>query len=102
MDASFYRTYQFDTLYHIGIVLVWLFCWDWISRHVTSKYFFQFLKYLSENITQVYCIQWIVIMWLLPVFGFHQLNLSLSVFCIVLTSSLTLFISVFLKLTSKE
>ena len=91
--ASFYRTYPADTLYHIGIVFVWLAVWQWVADHTPRNWFFRGLGYLSDHITQVYIIQWVLICWLLPLAGFQRLNVWESLAVLPVTSFLTLFIS---------
>jgi uncharacterized membrane protein len=96
-SVSFYRTFPASTLQHIGIVLVILCIWEWMSKYVASNYFFTLLTYMSRNITQVYIIQWIVIAWLLPVFGYQDLNFSLSILAILSTTLITLAISLLIN-----
>jgi uncharacterized membrane protein len=93
LPSAFYRTGSLDTIFHIGVVLVALSCWDWVSNNVKQNHFFRLLTYLSENITQVYIIQWILICWLFPFFGYQTLGLFSSLCTIILNSFLTLAIS---------
>ncbi|HSZ86199.1 MAG TPA: heparan-alpha-glucosaminide N-acetyltransferase domain-containing protein, partial [Puia sp.] len=74
-ELSFYRTYPNDTMIHLGIVLVWLSCWDWIQDNVKDNFFFKILRYMSRHITKIYIIQWIIICWLLPIFAYQKLDL---------------------------
>jgi len=100
--SIFYRTNPFDTTLHIGVVFVALSIWDWISINVKQNHFFRLLTYLSEHITQVYIIQWVIICWLLPIFGYQTLSFIPSVFCILLTTFLTLTISFFINVRMKK
>jgi uncharacterized membrane protein len=96
-DSSFYRTYPFDTMIHIGIVLITLNSWQWIHENVKPNHFFDLLTYMSRNITAIYLVQWVIICWLLPFFGYHQLGFLKTLCAIALTSSLTFVISFFFK-----
>ncbi|SRR6266536_6114607 len=100
--SSFYRTYPADTIQHIGIVLITLDLWELVERYVKPNYFFKLLSYSSLHITQIYCIQWILIFWLLPLFGYQQLDLIPSLFCIILTTIITYFLSFCLNVYGKR
>jgi uncharacterized membrane protein len=99
--TSFYRTYYDDTMIHLGIVLITLSVWEWISRNVKDNHFFEVLSYMSRNITGIYVIQWILICWLLPLFGYHDLVIPGSLFAMSCTTGLTITISFFFKKSSK-
>lgn len=77
--TSFYRTCPPNTCCHMGIVLLWLAGWHWVSRCIRDNVCFGLLTCLSQNITWVYLIQWILIAWLLPVIGFRKLDLTSSI-----------------------
>jgi uncharacterized membrane protein len=89
-QTSFYRTGPWHTMQHMGFVCSWLTVWHIIARIFKYNWFFRFLASLSRGITLIYIIQWPLICWLLPVFGYHQLNMSESII-ISLTISLTVF-----------
>lgn len=79
-ETTFYRTCPPSTLYHMGIVLMWLAGWHWVSRWcIRDNVCFGLLTSLSQNITRVYLIQWILIAWFLPVIGFRKLDLISSI-----------------------
>ncbi|MGI8583216.1 MAG: heparan-alpha-glucosaminide N-acetyltransferase domain-containing protein [Chitinophagaceae bacterium] len=94
---SFYRTYPPSTLQHIGIVLITFYVWNIFSRYVSPNYFFSFLTYMSRNITQIYCIQWILVCWMLPIFGYQQLDLFSSISAMVIITACTLFVSIYIN-----
>ena len=100
--VSFYRTFPWDTVGHLGIVLVALYCWQWIETHTRSNNFFKLLTYCSRNITQLYIIQWMVIIWLLPFFGYRQLDYFTSVIAIMITCTGSFGISVGINLVRKD
>jgi hypothetical protein len=77
-STGFYRTYPFDTLWHMGIVLLTFCFWQWAATHIRRNRFFELLTYSSEHITQLYIIQWILICWLLPIIGYQQLGVGAS------------------------
>jgi uncharacterized membrane protein len=95
-SVSFYRTRPGDTAIHLGIVLGWLWIWEGLSSYVKSNAFFRLLQFASRNITMIYLIQWPLICWLLPLFGYQQLgylsSMSAAVVLTVLTFLLTLLV----------
>lgn len=97
-SISFYRTLPLDTLQHIAVVLLVLYAWEWLYNHVMQNHFFRLLSYMSRHITQVYILQWIIIAWMLPFYGYHELDFTATLMAITFTTGLTFFISVLLNL----
>jgi hypothetical protein len=87
--ASFYRTAAPETLFHVAVVLITLYVWHWLDGHVQRNHFFMLLEYSSKRITRLYIIQWIVIMWLLPVTGYQEHELGVSTVLSIFTTGLT-------------
>jgi hypothetical protein len=77
--VSFYRTYPDQTLMHLGFTVAWFGKWHFIAKKFTGAKVFTFLCFLSRNITLIYFIQWVLIFWCFPLFGYHRLDLSMSV-----------------------
>jgi hypothetical protein len=84
--AGFYRTGPAATIWHTGIVLITLFAWQLISHQFKTNLFFRLLNYSSRNITILYFIQWVIILWLLPIFGYHTLNTTSSIYVMLAIS----------------
>lgn len=87
--TSFYRTGPWHTMQHIGFVCSWLSVWHIIAGLFKYNWFFRFLSFLSRGITLIYIIQWPLICWLMPVIGYHQLNISES---IIISLAISLFV----------
>jgi hypothetical protein len=92
-SVGFYRTYPGETIIHIGIVLMWMSAWHWISKKIPANRFFHLLSYCSRNITSLYIIQWLLISWMLPFIGYHVLGIRSSMIVMILTTLLTFSIS---------
>jgi|SRR6185312_5952686 len=75
---SFYRTRFGDTAVHLGIVLVWLWVWEGVATYVKPNAGFRLLTFASRHITLIYLIQWPIICWLVPLFGYQHLGGWLS------------------------
>ncbi|MHB1921593.1 MAG: hypothetical protein ACYCOO_05090, partial [Chitinophagaceae bacterium] len=86
---NIYRTTPAGTLYHLGIVLIWLFLVHRVVEVVPENSFFDLLTYLSRHITRIYFIQWVLVCWMLGIVGYHQLNLPA---CLILMTGLTLLV----------
>jgi hypothetical protein len=90
--GDFYRTGQGGTLYYTGFVLVWLYVCHLAVKWLPDNKFFNLLTTLSKHITRIYLIQWILIFWLIGLIGYRQLNVAASVVCILVVTSLVIFI----------
>jgi hypothetical protein len=102
IEASFYRAYPWDTVGHAGLVLITLYVWEWLDRYITPNPFFYLLEYCSRNITTIYVVQWILIIWLLPFFGYQELGYYRTLMAIVITSSLTFLITLIINKLKKN
>lgn len=97
-EAGFYRTGPFETIAHIGIIGITLFAWHIAAHRIRKNQFFQLLEYSSEHITQIYCIQWILICWLLPFIGYQQLGVWASCVMAIATTGMTYMIATMINL----
>lgn len=88
--TSFYRIGPWHTIQHVGFVCSWLTVWHIIAGLFKYNWFFRFLSFLSRGITLIYIIQWPLISWLMPIFGYQHLNIPES-----LTISLMISLVVF-------
>ncbi|WP_018629604.1 heparan-alpha-glucosaminide N-acetyltransferase domain-containing protein [Niabella aurantiaca] len=94
---GFYRTPVNVTCWHLGVVLVCLSCWHLIATRIRSNLFFDLLSYSSKNITLIYLIQWVMICWLLPVFGFRELDAVHSAIVMTVTTADTYILTFFIN-----
>ncbi|ANH81688.1 hypothetical protein A8C56_12460 [Niabella ginsenosidivorans] len=94
---GFYRTPFPETCCHLGIVLLTLYIWYWVSKQVKDNLFFKLLTYSSKNITLLYFIQWVLICWLLPIFGFRKLDTFHSAMVMVIATADTYILTFFVN-----
>lgn len=94
---GFYRTPASATFFHLGIVLVCLCCWYYIAMIIKNNLFFDVLNYSSKNITIIYFVQWGLICWLLPVFGFRELDTVHSAMVMTVTTVDTYILTFFVN-----
>jgi hypothetical protein len=86
-NTHFYRAGPGATLLHSGFVLVWIALFLLLANLIKRLPGTLLMQYLSRHITIIYIAQWIIILWLFPVFGYNRLDLAGSVKAIILTSS---------------
>jgi uncharacterized membrane protein len=101
-STSFYRTRPAETAIHVGIVLIWLWIWEGLAIYVKSNAFYRLLQFTSRHITLIYFIQWPLICWLLPLFGYQQLTGWASFSVAVTVTLLTLFLSLLILASRRE
>jgi Heparan-alpha-glucosaminide N-acetyltransferase, catalytic len=100
--SSFYRTGPLDTILHVGVLFVFLSIWHWLSGNVKHNACFQLFSYCSRHITQIYILQWVLIFWALPVFGFRDLGFLSTGIAMIIITGLTLSISLLVRLAKKN
>jgi uncharacterized membrane protein len=101
-STGFYRTRPAETAIHVGIVLIWLWICEGLAVYVKSNAFYRLLQFASRHITLIYFIQWPLICWLLPLFGYHELAGWASFNVAVSMTLLTLFLSLLILASRRE
>lgn len=87
--GDFYRTTAPETIRHLGIVLLSLAAWHFLEKAPVAGLFFRLLEYAARHITLLYCIQWILVVWLLPFAGYLSLGYTASLIAITCTTTAT-------------
>ncbi|WP_300597150.1 heparan-alpha-glucosaminide N-acetyltransferase domain-containing protein [Niabella sp.] len=85
-QAEFYRLGRGGTLFHIGLALGWILLFVWLAKNVKGNYLFRLLQWLSDHIMLAYILQWIVIFWCFPLFGYNRLGTVPSLLVLCLTT----------------
>jgi len=101
-SINFYRTRPSDSTAHLGIVLVWLWIWEGMATYMKPNAGFRLLSFASRHITLIYLIQWPLICWLLPLFGYQELGGWSSFNVAASMTLLTLFLSLLILASSRE
>lgn len=90
-NLTFYRLGPGGTLLHCGLVLLWLNICHFLAPKLRKRRRFLFIFYwCSTNITVIYFIQWVLICWLFPFFGFMKLDLIETLNAVIVISWLTI------------
>lgn len=86
-NRTFYRLGPGGTIFHCGLVLLWLCLCALIGRKLNAAHpFLKCLRWCSVNITIIYIAQWVAVIYLLPIFGFMDLGLINTLIAVVVVS----------------
>lgn len=91
--VSHYRTPAADTLFHLGIVLLWLALFNWLSQKLKDNFVFSLLSFCSKQISFIYITQWLLIFWCIPIAGYQSLDLIHTFYWMIAITATTLLCS---------
>lgn len=87
--ANFYRSAPPSTLFHISVVLVWLY----LIHILYGQPFFtrtcSFFGWLSKHITSIYILQWIIVFWCLPAAGYAHNGIWQTITWMIILTAVT-------------
>lgn len=90
--GDYHRSGIGGVLFIMGFILIWLPFFEWLSKKFKKNLIFDYLTFLSKNITYIYIIQWLLIGWGVLIFDTNKqyagINSIQIVTCIILTSLL--------------
>lgn len=100
---DFYRTRPTDTIFHIGIVLLWLQLFHGLSGKIMSNPIFILLTFCSKHITVIYILQWILICWCMAFTGYMELSFfPTALWMIGITGATLLFTYIYHKYAHRK
>lgn len=102
VTTSFYRTNPSESLYHLGLVLLWLFFLHQLSKFIHTTLVTKLLCFCSKHITLIYFLQWIFIFWCVPFAGYQQLGLIPTVCWMLSMTILVLFLTYVLTYAKRK
>ncbi|HMR81986.1 MAG TPA: hypothetical protein PKE30_02605 [Niabella sp.] len=101
-NQNLYRLGPGGTIYHLGAAIAWMVLLIFLSFKIKLNTFFSFLEWLSLHITPIYFIQWMVIMWMIPVFTYHGLNVTQTLLAMIVSTMISFCLaSLFEKIKSR-
>ncbi|MBZ4190454.1 acyltransferase family protein [Niabella beijingensis] len=100
--TEFYRLGRGGTLFHIGLAMGWVLLFIGLAKKIRKNYFFDLLQWLSDNILLAYILQWIVIFWCFPLFGYNRLQLFSSLLAVYATATTSFLLLFFILSGSKK
>jgi uncharacterized membrane protein len=78
-EALFWRTYPDKTLMHLGFVMMWVGGWLRVTGYgLQVNMVIRLLSFCGRRITVIYLVQWVVIFWMLTLFGYQCLDVGES------------------------
>lgn len=91
-SADFYRLGPGGTIFHAGLLLLWICLCHLLVEKINPprcSQFFGLMTWYSTNITIIYVIQWILVIYCLPFFGFMTLGTAGTLMAAGIISLLT-------------
>lgn len=88
--SNYYRLGPAATLKHISFTYIILAIFGLNQNKFQNNNFRGLLKFLSTNITRYYKIQWILIVWLMPIFKYGKNNVLKTAFAGLLNTYLAI------------
>ncbi|NCU06197.1 MAG: DUF1624 domain-containing protein, partial [Chitinophagaceae bacterium] len=73
--SVFYTPLPFQLIKHIGFIFCWVGIWHLCTPYIKHSTAGRLLIFCSRNLTSSYCIQWPLICLLIPLLGFHSMNI---------------------------
>lgn len=101
-SVIFYKPSSIQCIKHIGFVIGWVGLWHLITPLLKNTTFGNLLIFCSRNLTLSYCIQWPLICFLIPVFGFHSLSILHAFIAATFITILTFTITAFTTLNNQS
>lgn len=89
LTANFYHSRPVATLYHLSVVLLWLWLCHIAVRFIEPGKLCRLFYWLSKNILSIYIIQWPLVCWFLPVAGYKSNNIIQTVLWMLFISGLS-------------
>lgn len=87
-SEDFYRLGPAGSFFHIGLALTFLYLCRILINIQQFNSSQRILTILSTNVTIVFILQWVLVCWLLPIFGYHHLELKATILASTLTTTL--------------
>lgn len=82
--GDYYRSGPGSMIWIIGFVFVWLWIGNKIILNIRENKLFNIIYYWSKEITTIYFIHWILIMWATIIFGYEAHGILATVLLMIL------------------
>jgi uncharacterized membrane protein len=86
---DYYHSRQGAMLFMCGFVLFWLYLSKLILDNLPENRLFNLLFRLSKGVTNIYFVQWIVIIWSIAFFGINSSSLSFTILLILIFTAVS-------------
>jgi hypothetical protein len=86
---DYYHSRQGAMLFMCGFVLFWLYLSKLILDNLPENRLFNLLFRWSKGVTNIYFVQWIVIIWSVAFFGINSSSLSFTILLILIFTAVS-------------
>ncbi len=93
VSQDFYRPGAAQVVHTIGFDMLWLTGCRIVVLLVPENIFFRLLYWLSRHITFVYILQWVLVCWCIPFFGYSRLAIGDSLISVFLLTPVVFIIA---------
>lgn len=100
---DYYHSRQGAMLFMSGFTLLWLYLCNIVNNKISKNKVFDLLHYWSANVTNIYFIQWVIIIWATAIFGMNESSLLGTILLMLLFTLITHFLNrIYLNITNQS
>jgi uncharacterized membrane protein len=93
---DYYHSRQGAMLYMCGFVMGWLYLTKLVIDNIPTNSFFDLLFQWSKGVTNIYFIQWIIILWSIAFFGINRSSFTTTILLILIFTGISHFTNQFI------
>ena len=90
---DYYHSRQGAMIFMVGFTLIWLYMCYILTLKISRNKVFDLLYNWSRNVTAIYFIQWVLIIWCIFIFGMNMSSFPSTIFIIILLSLMSNYLS---------
>lgn len=90
---DYYHSRQGAMIFMSGFTLIWLYLCNIVTDKIPKNKAFVLLYDWSRNVTNIYFIQWVLIIWCIAIFGMNESSFLVILFIIILIAILSHYLS---------
>ena len=88
---DYYHSRQGAMLFMCGFVMGWLYLTKLVIDNIPTNSFFDLLFQWSKGVTNIYFIQWIIILWSIAFFGINRSSFTTTILLILIFTGISHF-----------
>jgi uncharacterized membrane protein len=93
---DYYHSRQGAMLFMCGFVMGWLYLTKLVIDNIPTNSFFDLLFQWSKGVTNIYFIQWIIILWSIAFFGINRSSFTTTILLILIFTGISHFANQFI------
>jgi uncharacterized membrane protein len=99
---DYYHSRQGAMLFMCGFVMGWLYLTKLVIDNIPTNSFFDLLFQWSKGVTNIYFIQWIIILWSIAFFGINRSSFTTTILLILIFTGISHFTNQFIISRQKK